>query len=70
MDRSPIAASNREPVGPTIARSRPNASAAVVLDAERRVNAEYEISPRLSLQGATSSLGRYVLDLLFRFGFY
>ena len=39
-------------------------------DAERRVNAEYVLTPRFSLNGQTSNLGRYVLDLLFKFGFY
>jgi hypothetical protein len=39
-------------------------------DAERRVNAEYVLTPRFSLQGQTTNIGRYVLDLLFKFGFY
>jgi len=39
-------------------------------EAERRVNAEYELTPHFSLNGQTSNLGRYVLDLLFKFGFY
>jgi autotransporter translocation and assembly factor TamB len=39
-------------------------------DAERRLDAEYELTPRFSLKGATTNVGRYVLDLLFRFGFY
>jgi hypothetical protein len=35
-------------------------------NAQRRVNAEYSLTPRWSLEGRTSSEGRYVLDLLFK----
>ncbi|KAF0154050.1 MAG: baaA1 [Elusimicrobia bacterium] len=35
---------------------------------EKRVNAEYSLSRRLSLEGKTSSEGRYSADLLFKFG--
>lgn len=35
---------------------------------EKRVNAEYSISKHWSLEGKNSSDGRYVADLLFKFG--
>ncbi len=37
---------------------------------ERRVNAEYILTPRWSLNGQTSSIGKYVIDLLFKYGFH
>lgn len=36
---------------------------------EQRINAEYNLSRHWSLEGYTTSLGRYVIDLLFKFGF-
>lgn len=39
-------------------------------EAERLVRAEYELTRHWSLEGSTTSIGRYVIDLLFRFGFY
>lgn len=36
---------------------------------EKRINAEYSISKRFSLEGKNSSEGRYSADFLFKFGF-
>lgn len=36
---------------------------------EQRIEAEYSLTKRWSLEGRTTSLGRYVIDLLFKFGF-
>lgn len=38
-------------------------------EGERRLNAEYTLTPVWSLNGTTSSIGRYVIDLLFKIGF-
>lgn len=35
---------------------------------EQRINAEYKLTPKWSLEGYTSSVGRYVIDLLFKYG--
>jgi translocation and assembly module TamB len=36
---------------------------------EQRIEAEYNLTKRWGLEGRTTSLGRYVIDLLFKFGF-
>lgn len=36
---------------------------------EQRINAEYKLTPKWSIEGYTSSVGRYVVDFLFKYGF-
>jgi autotransporter translocation and assembly factor TamB len=38
-------------------------------DGDRRLRSEYVLTDWLNLEGSSTSLGAYVVDLLFKFGF-